>query len=272
MKILHFFAASWFVALLGLASFCFAANPQSLDDRKINGQVIVADGTPVAGATVQATQDCFHGGDAIETRKTISAADGTFSLPAYDTRCSHYRLLASKEEDFWLPTDDLMNSQFGPTPSQRIVVDISSVTPSRPVIVVLNARGGKVAIRVRDVATGRFVFADLVYEKPDQDKVLGASMPTGLDGSATVHLLPPGEYTVEVFSFSCGDSHQEWHVTADGPKIFVLVRSGIELNQVIEIDSRKIKIRKNSQGKLGSDSSSPNCSRQDPEETRPNTQ
>ena len=45
MKTLHFFAASWFVTLLGLASFCFAANPQSLDDRKINGQVIVADGT-----------------------------------------------------------------------------------------------------------------------------------------------------------------------------------------------------------------------------------
>lgn len=262
MKTLHFFAASWFVTFLGLASFCFAAKPQSLDDRKINGQVVVADGTPVAGATVQATQDCFHGGDAIETRKTISAADGTFSLPAYDTRCSRYRLLASKEGDFWLPTDDLMDSQFGPTPTQRIVVDISSVPPSGPVIV-LKERGGKVAIRVRDVATGRFVFADLVYEKPDQDKVLGASMPTGLDGSATVHLLPPGEYTVKVYSFSCGDSHEEWHVTADSPKISLLVRAGIELNEVIEIDSRKIKILNNNQGKFGPDSSSPNCSRQD---------
>jgi hypothetical protein len=262
MKALRFFAAPWFVTFLSLASFFFAAKPQSGNDRKINGQVVVADGTPVGGATVETTQDCFQGGDAIETRKTVSAADGTFSLPPYDTRCSRYRLLASKEGDFWLPTDDLMNSQFGPMPTQRIIVDISSVPPSRPVIV-LNARGGKVAIRVRDAATGRFVFADLVYEKPDQDKVLGASMPTGLDGSATVHLLPPGEYTVKVFSFSCGDSHQEWHVTADGPQISVLVRPGVELNKVIEIDSRKIKL-KNAYGKSGPAPDSPNCSRQDP--------
>jgi hypothetical protein len=265
MKSLHFFAASWFVAFLGLASFVFAAKLQSLGDRKINGQVIVADGTPVAGATVETTQDCFQGGDLIETRKTVSAADGTFSLPAYDNRCSRYRLLASKDGDFWLPTDDWLNSQFGPTPAQRIVVDISSVPPSRPVIV-LNARGGKVAVRVRDVATGRFVFADLVYEKPDQDKVLGASMPTGLDGSATVHLLTPGEYTVKVFTFTCGDSHEEWYGTADGPKISVLVRPGIELNEVIEIDSRKIKL-KNNQGKSDPVPANPNCSRQDTEET-----
>jgi len=262
MKTPYFFAASWFVTFLGLAAFLFAAKPQSRDDQKINGQVVVADGSPVAGATVKTTLDCFHFGDAISTRQTVSAADGTFSLPAYDTRCSRYRLLASKEGDFWLPTDDWDGSQFGPTPSERIVVDISSVPPSRPVIV-LNARGGKLAIRVRDIATGRFVFADLVYEKPDQDKVLGASMPTGLDGSATVHLLPPGEYTVKVFSFSCGDSHQEWHVTADGPQISILVKPGIELNKVIEIDSRKIKL-KNDYGKSGPDPASPNCSRQDP--------
>jgi len=259
MKTLHFFAASSFVTFLSLASFFFAAKPQSRDDRKINGQIVLADGTPVAGATVETTQDCYQGGDAIETRKTVSAADGTFSLPAYDTRCSRYRLLASKEGDFWLPTGD---SQFGSTPTERIVVDISSVPPSRPVIV-LNARGGKVAIRVRDVATGRFVFADLVYEKPE-DKFFGASIPTGLDGSATVPLLPPGEYTVKVFSFTCGDSHQEWHVTADGPQISVRVRPGIQLNEVIEIDSRKIKILKNDHGKSGPDPASPNCSRQDP--------
>jgi hypothetical protein len=108
-----------------------------------------------------------------------------------------------------------------------------------------------------------------VYEKP-ADKLFASSMPTGLDGSATVHLLPPGEYTVKVFSFTCGDSHEEWHVTADGPKISVLVRPGIELNEVIEIDSRKIKL-KNDQGKFGPDPASPNCSRQAPEATRPNT-
>jgi len=261
MRILHFYATSWLVTFLSLGAFFLAANPQSRDDRKINGQVVLADGTPVAGATVETTQDCVRGGDLIETRKTVSAGDGTFSLPAYDTRCSRYRLLANKEGDFWLPTDDFIGSQFGSTPSEGIVVDISSVPPSRPVIV-LTARGGKVAIRVRDIATGRFVFADLVYEKPE-DKLFGASMPTGLDGSATVHLLPPGKYTVKVFSFSCGDSHQEWHVTADGPQISILVRPGMELNKVIEIDSRKIKL-KNDYGKSGPDPASPNCSRQDP--------
>lgn len=269
MKTLHCFAVSWFVTFLSLASALVAAKPQSRDDRKINGQVVLADGTPVAGATVAAIQDCFHFGDSYETRNTISAADGTFSLPAYEARCSRYRLVASKEGDFWLPTDDLMHSQFGPMPTQRVVVDISSVPPSKPVIV-LNARGGKVAVRVRDVATGRFVFADLVYEKPDQDKVLGASMPTELDGSATVHLLPPGEYTVEVFTFTCGDSHEEWYATADGPKISVVVRPGIERDEVIEIDSRKIKL-KNNQGKSGPVPANPNCSRKDTEATRPNS-
>src|SRR5690348_5043739 len=79
MKALHFFATSWFVTFLGLASFFFAAEPQSRGDRQINGQVVVADGTPVGGATVATTQDCFHFGDNIETRSTVSAADGTFS-------------------------------------------------------------------------------------------------------------------------------------------------------------------------------------------------
>jgi len=265
MKTLCSFAASWFVTL-SLASFLFAARPQSRDDRKINGQIVLADGTPVAGANVEAAQDCFHFGDYIETRKTVSAADGSFSLPAYVTRCNRYRLRASKEGDFWLPTDDLLPSPYGSTPTERIVVvDISSVPASKPVIV-LNARGGRVAVRVRDDATGRFVFADLVYEKPDQNKVLG-SMPTGLDGSATVHLLPPGEYTVKVFSFSCGDSRQEWHMTADGPQISVLVRPGIELNEVIKIDSRKIKIRKDDHG---SSSANANCGTQDPGATNSN--
>lgn len=259
MKTLYFFAASWFVTFLGLASFFFAANPQSRNDRKINGQVVMADGSPVAGATVEATQDCFHFGDSIETSKTVSAADWSFSLSAYDTHCSRYRLRASKEGDFWLPTDDFLPSPYGSTPTERIVVvDISSVPRSRPVII-LNARGGKVAIRVRDVATGRFVFADLVYEKPDQVR-FDASMPTELDGSATIHLLPPGEYTVEVFTFTCGDSDEESYITADGPKISVLVRPGIELHEVIEIDSRKIKL-KNNQGKSGPVPPNPNCSR-----------
>jgi len=269
MKSPHFFAASWFVTFLGLALFFFPLKPQSRDDPKISGQIVLADGTPVAGATVETTQDCYQGGDGIETRKTISAADGTFSFPAYDTRCSRYRLLASKEGDFWLPTDDFF--QFGSTRTEHIVVDTSSVPPSRPVIV-LKARGGKVAIRVRDVATGRFVFADLVYEKPE-DKFFGMSIPTGLDGSAKVYLLPPGKYTVKVFSFTCGDSLQEWHVTADGPQIVVLVRPGIQLNEVIKIDSRKIKVKND--GKSSSNPASPNCSSQDPrrstsEETRPN--
>jgi hypothetical protein len=261
MKTPHFFSALSLVAFLALGLFLSPAKNQARGEPKITGTILLVDGTAVAGATVETAQDCDHGGDAIETRKSVSAADGTFSLPAYDPRCSRYRLIASKETDFWLPSEDLLNSEFGPWTNERIVVDVASVPPPRPVRIVLNSRGGKVAIRVRDLATGRFVFADLWYEKPDQSNLVGADVPTGLDGSATVYLLTPGKYTVRVASFTCGNSHDESHITADGPTISVLVRPAIESNEVIEIDSRKIKALKNDHGKFTPDPASPNCSR-----------
>ena len=85
-------------------------------------------------------------------------------------------------------------------------------------------------------------------------------MPTGLDGSATVHLLPPGEYTVQVASFTCGDSHNKEYVTADGPKISLGLKAATEWNEVIDIDSHNMRVLKLEHGKFRPDSASPNCS------------
>jgi hypothetical protein len=264
MQTLHFFSAPPFVAFLALALFFSPAKIQARGQPRITGKTVLADGTTVVGATVETTQDCDHGGDAIETHKTVSAPDGTFSLSAYDPNCSRYRLIASKETDFWLPSDDLTNSKFGLTINERIVVDVSSASTSKPIVIVLKSRGGKVAIRVRDLATGRFVFADLWYQKPDQNNLVGALIPTALDGSADTHLLTPGEYTVQVGSFTCGNSHSEAYLTADGPKISLIVRPAVKVNKIIEIDSRTVQVLKHDGGKFGPDSISPNCNLRSP--------
>jgi hypothetical protein len=263
MRILHSCSTPSLVALLALASSLLALRTQARGAPTITGKIVLADGKPVAGATVETSQDCDHG-HSIETRKTVSAADGIFSLVAYDPRCSRYRLVASKEKDFWMPSDDLLGSTFGPTINERVVVDVSSNPPPEPVRIVLNSRGGKAAIRVRDLATGRFVYANLWFQKPDQDNILGVLVPTGLNGSASVHLWTPGEYTLQVSSFTCGSSRSEEYVTAEGPKFALIVRPAAEVSEVIDIDSRTIKVLKHDAGKFISTSISPNCNLQSP--------
>jgi hypothetical protein len=216
---------------------------------QLTGTVVFADGTPAGGAVVEATQDCYQIGDSIEIRSVTSDADGTFSLSAFDPKCHRYRFSASKVEEYWLPTDGISSPAFGADyPSERIVAEFSSSRPPKPVRIVLNRLGGKVAIRVRDVLTGRFIYADLSYQREPAKlyKIQWGLMPTGLDGSAVVHLFAPGDYSVQVGTFKCGS---EEYLAANGPRITLNVKPATESHEVIDIDVRNIKVQTTERGK-----------------------
>jgi hypothetical protein len=208
---------------------------------QITGTVVLADGTPVEGADVATIQDCGSVGDSYETRKVVSDVSGRFSLPAFDPQCRRYQISASKQDDYWLPTGDFPFRAFGKDyPVQRVVVQFSARRPPEPVRIVLNQRGGKVAIQVREVSSRRFIWADLAFEcDPPQKGTCQAAMPTGLEGSGTNQLFSPGNYSVQVASVMCGD--KIFSVT-DQPKMRMTLTPGGDFKKVIEVDIRAIKV------------------------------
>jgi hypothetical protein len=213
---------------------------QSDAGQSLRGKVVFSDDAPAGGAKIEATAICEGFG---LTQFTTTAEDGTFSFPLFhrkehsDVDCKQYRLRASKPEDYWLPSDENIFSGFPPTVH---TIDLPVGVDSPPIHIVLNIRGGKVSIRVWDVATSRFVRATLYLErKPVEGKKFGSvTSATGEEGSAAAELLPPGEYTVEVQSYPC---HTEDYWTVGGPIESFVVEPGKQLDVIIKIDVRNIK-------------------------------
>jgi len=217
---------------------------QANAEQSLRGMVMFTDGKPVPNAKVRAFVKC----DGITlTQDTTTTADGSFSFPVFhrmatnpaysDSDCKQYRFRASKEEDFWLASDN--NIFTGTTPTIPMI-DLSLKPPLQPVQIVLRIRGGEVNLRVWDVATGKFVQAMLYLErKPVEGKKFGSvEWKTSGDRLGDVKLLPPGEYTVSVQSFPCG-VNEYW--TVSGPSRSFLVESGTRLEETIRIDVRNIK-------------------------------
>jgi hypothetical protein len=217
---------------------------QTEDAHLLRGKVIFSDGTPVSGAKVEATAIC----DGVSPgRDTTTSEDGSFSFPLFhreeldsihgNSSCKQYRFRASKEDAFWLHSDE--NVFAGAAPAIH-TVDIPVGFPLEPVQIVLDIRGGKVSFRVWDSATNRFVFAHLDLDhKPVEGKRFGSMLlATGEDGSADSRLLPSGEYTVEVKSYPCR-AGQYW--TARGPITSFTVESATRIEETIKIDVRNIK-------------------------------
>jgi hypothetical protein len=214
------------------------------NEQILRGKVILADGSPVFGAAVDAIAKC----DGISfSRYIITAEDGSFSFPLFhrkmlgpdqsETDCKQYQFRASMKEDYWLSSDD--NIFTGGVPTIP-TVDLPLQLPLVPVQIVLSVRGGKVGFRVWDIATNRFVHAEIyLSRKPIEGKKFGSvQWKTRDDGEFDVQLLPPGDYSVEVQSYPCG-TDEYW--TASGPVNTFIVQPQTFLEEKISIDIRNIK-------------------------------
>lgn len=217
---------------------------QTESAKQLHGKVVFPDGTPAAEATVRATTVCnddpSYDVHISHSQERTTAEDGTFSFPVFDPDCNRYRFTANKQADYWLPSDI---SVFTGVPPIVSIIEFSSSAPSQPVHIVLGIRGGKLEIRVWDVATNRFIRAGLYIDrKPVAGKHFGSvQTETGTDGSAITELVPPGEYTVTVMSYLCGKD-EYW--TSNGPVSSFVVGSGTLLKETIRIDVRNIKPRR----------------------------
>ena len=210
--------------------------------RSLQGIVVFADGTAVKGAKVEMFAFCD---ETSLTQNTTTGKDGSFSFPGFIRpasvsshsfdNCRDFRFRASKIEDYWILSDENVFSGSS-APSTTSTPGL----PSEPIRIVLRTRGGRVGFRVWDVATGRFIRADLDLERqPVKGKRFGSMLlATGLDGAADFELLPAGGYTVQVESYPCQSSEYR---TNHGPILSFTIEPATQIEETIRIDVRNIK-------------------------------
>jgi len=228
-----------------------ASGAQTESPQPLRGNVVFLDGTAAQGAKVRASAIC-NGVSLVQDATT--AQDGSFSFPLFhreipdgsDAACTQYRFGASKQEDFWLPSDTRVFTGVEPiVPTVNLPISF----PLQPVQIVLRVRGGEVSFRVWEVSTGRFVGAGLDLDgKAIEGKKLGAMLlATGEDGSEDTLLLPPGEYTVKVSAYPARQTM--YCPLRESVSSSFIVKPGTRLQETITIDARKIKLFKFDQRK-----------------------
>lgn len=264
MRVNHFSAAT-LLLLFGAEFLCLPASSALADDSsQITGVVVLADGTPVAGATVKAVADCRtdpskaadpQGG--IET--TTTAADGRFSFPAFAPGCGRYHLGAGKEADYWV----VPNVQsYGRDDFNSVDVEAPSSQPSQPATIRLTMRGGLLVVTVKDTSTGRVVDAGvIIVPRPDQPHpggVIGQLVPPGRGPTPTIRkLLPPDIYRVRVVNYPCGD---ERFMTMEGARVTIPIQPGVELDETLEMNVQTVRpLEHDASGKLVPTDPSPKC-------------
>jgi hypothetical protein len=204
----------------------------------ISGLVRYPDGAPSDGATVSAITDCKDMGyNLVQEVKTLT--DGSFYIPAFlSADCKKVRLSAKKVEDLWLKTghDVFYEGDNGTTP---VVEAPQSGSPTTTEITLGN-RGGSVSFRVWDVASHRFIYAELHVKRiPVPGAVFGSmQIATGRDGSPDTLLLPAGQYEISVEQYSCREAI---YFTASPPQETLTVEAGERLAKDLSVDVRLIK-------------------------------
>ena len=237
---IHLLLAIGLVALLWQVVILRA---QTRGTPPLRGTVVLPDGRPAVGATVVAKAACQNPLGGVVSmgfvKKTVTAGDGTFSFWPFDPDCNRYSFSASKQEDYWLPSDQRLFTDVEPSIP---AMDLASLSAVKPIRITLGARGGRIAIRVWDIATARFVHAGLeLSRKPVAGKSFqGPELTsTGKDGAALVELFPLGEYEVQVRTYPCGKN--EYWASNPRPVSSFAVESAIQLEKTIRIDVRNIK-------------------------------
>lgn len=210
----------------------------------ISGVVRYPDGTPSAGATVSAVTECKDGGKGGDVhvnfvQEVHTSADGSFYVPPFlASGCNRIRLSAKKVEDLWLETGRhvFYDRDNGTTP---VVETPWSGSPTMTDIKLGN-RGALVSFRVRDAATGHFIWAGLYLKRMPVSGAKFGSMQiaTGRDGSADTLLLPAGQYEIFVERYSCDGAD---YFTVNPPRETLTLEAGQRLAKDISVDVRLIK-------------------------------
>ena len=205
----------------------------------VHGVVRYPDGSPSSNATVVAVTNCKDDVHINFVQEVRTSSDGSFYVPPFLTSaCSHVRLSAEKREDFWLKTgrEVFYESDNGTTPE----VDVPRI--GQPVVteVKFGKQGGLVSFRVRDVASDRFIYAELQLERTPMPGAKFGSMriATGHDGSPDTLLLPAGQYKISLESYSC---HGKTYFT-NGARLGPLaVKASEKLEKDFPVDVRVIR-------------------------------
>ena len=205
----------------------------------ISGVVRYPAGTPSADATVSAVTQCQEDPHINFVQEAKTSADGTFHIPRFlESACNRVQLSAKKLDDLWLKTghDVFYERDNGTTP----VVEAALLNPPTVVEITLGRRGALVAFRVWDVATARFIRAELYLKREPVPGAKFGSMQiaTGRDGSADTLLLPEGEYDISVEQYSCKGAD---YFTANPPHETLTVVAGQRVAKDISVDVRQIK-------------------------------
>jgi hypothetical protein len=205
----------------------------------ISGVVRYPDGSPSPNATVQAVTNCKSDAHVNLVQRVKTASDGTFYVaPFFSSGCNHIRLSAKKVEDLWLETghDVFYEADNGTSPE----VDAPWTGPPTATEIKLGKQGGLVSFRVRDMASDRYIRAELQL---DRTPVPGAKfgsvrIATGRDGSPDTLLLPAGQYEIGIESYSCRDKdYFADHLLLES----LTVEAGEKMEKDFSIDVRAIK-------------------------------
>jgi hypothetical protein len=129
----------------------------------VSGVVRYPDGSPSPQAEVWARSECED--DLVTLSRTVkTASDGSFYIsPFVRSHCDHILLTAEKPEDFWLRTgrEIFYESDNGTTP------EVDAPRMGNPILteIRLGRQGGFVSVRVRDISSDRFIWAELRIER-----------------------------------------------------------------------------------------------------------
>ncbi len=205
----------------------------------VSGFVLYPDGSPSSDATVVAVTNCKADVHMSYVQKVRTSSDGSFYVPPFlASGCNHIRLSAEKRENFWLKTgrEVFYESDNGTTPE----VDAPWTGPSAVTEIKFGKQGALVSLRVRDVGSDRFIYAELQLERTPPPEANFGSMriATGHDGSPDTLLLPAGQYKIFLESYSC---HGKTYFTNGAPLESLAVEAGEKLAKDFSVDIRAIK-------------------------------
>jgi hypothetical protein len=211
----------------------------------VSGIVRYPDGSPSPHATVSASTNCE---DDLVTRLNIvkTASDGSFYVsPFLSSHCNRILLRAAKPEDFWLRTGREMfyESENGTTP------EVDAPRTGKPIKteIKLGRQGGFVSVRVRDVTSDRFIWAELRIEREPPVPETDFNFMDIATNSPPV-LLPAAQYNVFLWSYSCSGKN---YFTEDVPLESLTVEAAEKVTKDYSIDVRAIKPTRSSENPEG---------------------
>jgi hypothetical protein len=211
----------------------------------VSGVVRYPDGSPSPHAEVWARTLCDD--DLITLSKTVkTAGDGSFYVPPFlSSHCDHILLTAEKPEDFWLRTgrELFYECDNGTTP------EVDAPRTGKPITteIRLGRQGGFVSVRVRDVTSDRFIWAELRIERvPRVPEADFNSMHISTNSPAV--LLPAAQYEIFLESYSC---HGKNYFTDGVPLESLTVEAAEKVTKDFSVDVRVIKPTSSAQNPKG---------------------